>query len=194
MAFTQVQEWTKLKGEHFMAASKEAYDKAWELISAGDEQAFNSMLIARVIIKTVEGTEVYVEHLHLLHGSAEIRLKGDARTYWIIQKALYSMDSFDKETQPVQVNKQAGNICKLEGVMIEDGHPVIFISRHGRVDSIKVGDRVCGGEIIQTYPPGEPDGITLDQSADKYEYRIKVKIAGQEKVFKNGDIICEEEN
>ena len=192
IAFAQSMEWTKLKGGHFMAVSKEMYDKAWDIVSANDEQSFNSLLIARVIIKTVEGTDVYVEHLHPLHGSAEIRLKGDARTYWVIQKALYSMDSFDKETQPVQVNKQAGNICKLEGVMIENGHPAILISRHGKVDLIKVGDRVCGGEIIQIYPPGESGGVTSDQSADKYEYRIKVKIGEQEKVFKNGDIVCEE--
>jgi len=192
MAFAQVQEWTKLKGDHFMAVSKEMYDKAWDIVSAGDEQALNIMLISRSIIKTVEGTEVYVEHIHPFGGSAEIRLKGDPRIYWVIQKALYSMDSFDQKTQYLQTNKQAGNVCKLDGVMIESGHPVIFISRHGRVDSIKIGDRVCGGEVIQTYPPGEDDGITSKQSVDKYEYRIKIKIKEEEKVFKNGDVICDE--
>ncbi len=190
LAFAQVQEWTKLKGDHFIAISKEMYDKALDIISAGDEQALNGMLIARSIVKTVEGTEVYVEHIHPFGGSAEIRLKGDPHIYWVIQKALYSMDSFDKESQTNPVAKQAENTCKLEGVMIENGQPVIFISRRGGVDSIKIGDRVCGGEVLQTYPPGEDDGITSKQSVDRNEYRIKVQLGHEEKIFKNGDVIC----
>ncbi len=192
MAFAQVKEWTKLKGDHFMAVSKEMYDKAWDIVSAGDDQALNIMLISRTIIKTVEGTEVYVEHIHPFDGSAEIRLKGDPRIYWVIQKALYLMDSFDKETQDLQTNKQARNVCKLDGVMVENGHPVIFISRHGKIDSIKVGDPVCGGEVLQTYLPGEDDGITSKQSVDRYEYRIKIRIKEEEKILKNGDVICED--
>ena len=40
----------------------------------------------------------------------------------------------------------------------------------------------------------ELDGITPAQSVDKYEYRIKVRFKDREKVFKNGDVICTEED
>ena len=73
IAFAQVQEWTKLKGDHFIAISKEMYDKALDIISAGDEQALNIMLISRSIVKTVEGTEVYVEHIHPFGGSRVVQ-------------------------------------------------------------------------------------------------------------------------
>lgn len=194
MAFAQYHQWTKLKGGHFFAVSKEAYDRAWSFIDARDEEAINKMFLIRAIIKTTDGMEVYVEETHFLHGSAEIRFRGDAHIYWILSEALYSTDStvpHEPVVEKKQINK---NACKLDGVMVDNGKPLIFVSQRGKVDSVKIGDHICdcGGEVIRGYAPGEVDGLT-DGTVDKYEYRIKVRINEEEKIFKNGDVICEGE-
>lgn len=191
-AIAQYHQWTKLKGDNFFAVSKEAYDRAWAFIDARDEEALNKMFLIGAILKTREGMEVYVEDTHFMHGSAEIRFRGDTHIYWILSAALYPVSSTGSE-EPVKKEAINRNACKLDGVMVDNGKPLIFISNHGRIDSVKIGDHVCdcGGEIIQGYGPGEADGIT-DRTTDKYEYRIKVRFEDREEVFKNGDVLCEE--
>jgi len=79
---------------------------------------------------------------------------------------------------------------KFDGISTENNRLMVFISQGGKISSMKVGDAVCGGELAQIYFPREPDGITSPQNVDQYEYRIKVRFGEEEKVFKNGDVIC----
>ena len=81
---------------------------------------------------------------------------------------------------------------KFDGITTENNQLMVFISQDGKMSSMKVGDSVCGGKLIQIYFPREPDGITSPQNVDQYEYRIKVRFGEGEKIFKNGDVICEE--
>lgn len=81
---------------------------------------------------------------------------------------------------------------KFDGVSTESDQLMVFISQNGKTSSMKVGDSVCGGELTQIFSPREADGITSPQSVDQYEYRIKVRHQGKDKVFKNGDMICGE--
>lgn len=192
MAFAQYHQWTKLKGGHFFAVSKEAFDKAWSFIDARDEEALNKMLLIRAIVKTVEGTEVYVEEIHPFSDSVEIRFRGDMHIYWILSTALYPVNSQFSNEPIIEKKVASRNACKLDGVMVDNGKPLIFVSQRGKVDSVKIGDHICDcGEILRGYSPGEADGLT-DGTADKYEYRIKIRINEEEKIFKNGDVICEE--
>ena len=175
-----------------MAVSKEAYDRAWDFINANDNEAINKMFISGAIKKTVEGTEVYVEETHVFHGSREVRLKGATQIYWVSEMALYQPKGSQSQKDSGQINASARNISKLDGVMIDNGEVVIFVSVRGRISKLKVGDHLCGGEVMQIYLPGEDDGITLPKSVDKYVHRIKIKINDEDKIFKNGDVICEE--
>ncbi len=192
MAFAQYHQWTKLKGGYLMAVSKEAYDRAWDFINANDNEAINKMFILGTIKKTVEGTEVYVEETHVFHGSREVRLKGSVQIYWVSEMALYQPKETQSQKDNEQINASAKNISKLDGVMIDNGEVVIFVSTGGRVSTLKIGDHLCGGKVLQTYLPGEEDGITSKQSTSRYQYRIKMKVNEEEKIFKNGDVICEE--
>lgn len=83
---------------------------------------------------------------------------------------------------------------KFDGITTENNQLMVFISQDGKISSMKAGDGVCGGELIQIYSPREPDGVTSPQNVDQYEYRIKVRFEDREEVFKNGDILCEEAN
>ena len=107
--------------------------------------------------------------------------------------ALYLVDSTVPIESVVEKKEVDTNVCKLDGVLVENGKSLVFISQHGKVDSVKIGDPICDcdAEIIQDYSPGETDGRT-DHSVDKYEYRIKMRFEDREEVFKNGEVICEE--
>lgn len=188
MAFAQYHQWTKLKGGYLMAVSKEAYDKAWSFIDAHDNEALNKMFIMGAIKKTVEGTEAYVEESHVFHGSREIRLKGGVQIYWVSEETLHVTDSLNHANQSNQVKEQPGNAVKIDGVILENDSPVFFIFQRGKMTPMKEGDHICDGEIIQTYFPDEDDGVTKGPAI--HQYRIKLKIAKQDEIFANGDVVC----
>ncbi len=83
-------------------------------------------------------------------------------------------------------------IVKFDGVTTENNQLMVFIFQDGKMSSLKAGDDICGGEVIQIFSPREPDGITSPQNVDQYEYRIKVRFGEEDKIFKNGGVICEE--
>lgn len=187
-----VKQWAKFKSGYFMAISKEAYDKAWSLLEARDEEALNKMLFSGAVRHTVAGTEVYVEKTNFWEMSAEVRLRGDTRTYWVYDEALAPLDSTSPNEPVVSQRETNNNAYRLDGILAEkDGRFVVSVSQRGITSFIKVGAHLCGGEIIAAYSPGDPDGITPDQSGDEREYRIKVRFSDGEKIFKSGDVICE---
>lgn len=187
-----VKQWAKLKGGYFMAVSKEAYDKAWGLLEARDKEALNKMLFSGAIMYTVEGTEVYVENTHDWGETVEVRPRGDTHIYWVYDAALSPLDSTSPNEPVVSQRETNNNAYKLDGILAEnDGRFVVSVSQRGITSLIKVGAHLCGGEIIAAYSPGDPDGITPDQSGDRFEYRIKMRFPDGEKVLKSGDVICD---
>ncbi|MCB9772630.1 MAG: tetratricopeptide repeat protein [Candidatus Omnitrophica bacterium] len=98
-------QWTKLKGGYFMATSKDAFERAGNLIDSGDMEAFNKMVMSGAVLKTVEGTEVFVENTHFWSELAEVRLRGGTQTYWTSQLMLHQLDANADETA-VTVPKQ----------------------------------------------------------------------------------------
>lgn len=104
-------QWTKLKGGYFMATSKNVFERAASLIDTGDMEAFNKMVMSDAVLKTVEGTEVFVENAHFWSELAEVRLRGDTQIYWTSQLMLHQLDANVEETtvtvpeQPVDEKK-----------------------------------------------------------------------------------------
>lgn len=94
------------------------------------------------------------------------------------------------EANSAGVSTSSGEPVKFDGALMENNQLKVFIFQGGKMSSIKAGDYVCGGEVIQAYSPGEPDGIAPDQNVVQLDYRIKVRFPNGEKVFKNGDVIC----
>lgn len=81
------------------------------------------------------------------------------------------------------------DVCKVEGISIDGTGAAVFISHNKDFEPLKVGGRICGGEVAHIYAPKEPDGFTPENSALFYDYRVKIKFADGEKILKNGDYI-----
>lgn len=188
---------TKLKGGYLICVSKDSYDTARSMVDGNDREAFVRFASTGVCSSAKEGMEVYVIKTHVFQGVYEVRPKGETRILWVDSGAIrdnFTIDTSEDSQQPQVAVQSQRNITKLEGMMSDKGQTIIFISQGSKSSTLKVGDRICEGEIIRTYSPGEFDGVTSAQSVDKYEYRIKVRFEDREVIFKNGDIICTEED
>lgn len=84
------------------------------------------------------------------------------------------------------------DVCKVEGISIDGTGATVFVSHNKDFEPLKVGGRICGGDVAHIYAPKEPDGVTPENSALFYDYRVKMKFADSEKILKNGDYISGE--
>lgn len=186
---------TRLKGGYLICDSKVSYDTARSMVDGNDREAYVRFASTGVCSSTKEGMEAYVIKTHVFQGAYEVRAKGETRVLWVDSGAIrdnFTIDTSEDSQQPQVAVQSQRNATKLDGMMRDKGQTIILISQGGKISTLKVGDRVCEGEIIRIYAPGEDDGITSAQSVDKYENRIKIRFAQEEKVFKNGDVICED--
>lgn len=185
---------TKLKGGYLICVSKDSYDTARSMVDGNDREAFVRLTSSGVCSITKEDVEAYVVNTHAFHGTYEVRPKGQTRVLWVDSGAIRDNFTVSSEEEGVKQSQVAvqdrGNVSKLEGIMGDKGQTIILVSQGGKSLMLKAGDRVCQGEIIKIYAPGEDDGITSPQSVDKYENRIKIRFEDREAIFKNGDIIC----
>ena len=182
--------WTKLKGGYLIAVSKDAYQKANDLLVSKDQEAVKKMIFVGLVRETIEATEVFVENVHIFEDLLEVRLKGSVNIYWVSEAAAYSNDDVVPKNQSKQINEQPANVVKIEGVMLEGDDPVVFILQNGRIKPMKVGDQICNGKISEIFSPGETDGSVPGPNLSKY--RIKLQLGPKEEIFANGDVVCSE--
>jgi len=83
-----VGQWTKLKKGYVIAASKELFDKAVDIIMSKDNEALLKLMLTGLVAITDEKMEVYVTNTHPFGGTAEVRFRGDTTIWWTNIEAL----------------------------------------------------------------------------------------------------------
>ena len=179
----QAQEWTKLRGGHFLATSQGAFQSANGLTEA----ALNKLVQSGLVRATVDGTDVFVVAKHGLDEGDEVRVNGDPAVYRVFSGALYPVADVAADTSGA-VSRGSAQACKIEGISIDGQGAVAFVSSGAGFNPLKKGERACGGEVVQMYRPTEPDGSTPQDPIDINFFRIRMRFADGERVLKNGDV------